>query len=109
MPEADWNQLKSAYGLADSEINSFKSGGYSADQASQLLQLSSGGGGQARGGGNLGGGQGTGATTLPTIGGSGLTPHMLNQLSQIFAPRGSQQPQQQQPQQQPGTTTVDQT
>jgi hypothetical protein len=90
--EADWTQLQNAYGLQQSDVTSLKNAGYSADQASQLLQLSIGGGDTVRQGGNLGGGQGS-VGGSPTIGGSGLTPQMLTQMAQLFGRPGGQQQQ----------------
>ena len=75
-----WGDLQNAYGLTQSQVSSLQSAGYSTDQASQLLGLSSGiaGGGTGQPSGGLGsGGNQRGITTLPTIGGSGLTPSTL--------------------------------
>lgn len=86
---ADWNNLQSVFGLNLAEINQLKQAGYSADQASQLLDISSGGGGTSLTGT---GGSSTGSVaSLPTIGGSGLSPQTLTRLASALGKGGGGQ------------------
>src|SRR5260221_4613876 len=86
---ADWGNLANVYGLQQSDVANLKSQGYSADQASQLLALSVGGGG-TRSGGGLGGGQGS-VTTPETIGGSGTSVATLLGLASALGRGGGGQ------------------
>jgi hypothetical protein len=86
-PSATWQNLQNVFGLDQGQVQSLQKAGFTPDQATQLMNLSVGGGsGPAGGTGYVGTGQ-----LSPTIGGSGLTPSMLASLASLLGGRGGGQ------------------
>jgi hypothetical protein len=94
-PSGSWGNLKNVFGLNDTQVQSLQNAGFTADQATQLMNLSSGGGGTRLAG--TGGSSTTSVDVLPTIGGSGLTPSMLASLATLLGRGGGNQPTSNQP------------
>lgn len=84
--EASWGNLKNVFGLDDTQVQSLQKAGYTPDQATQLMNLSVGGGGTGTTG--TGGSSTRSYPTPSTIGGSGLTPSMLATLGSLLGRGG---------------------